>query len=306
MPLIPQRRKETVVTNVIELIAGYWTTAGDVYPSGPTEVSPFPFRERVEAAARAGYKGMGLLNEDVQATAEKIGHPEMKRILDANGIKHVQLEFIVDWFREGERRRKSDQYRRQILSAASALGAREVKIGPGLGEDVEHPRPDELMADVPRMAEAFAGLCRDAAEHGTAIVLEFLPFGNVSKLETARAIVEAAGEPNGSLLVDIWHMARGGNDYNDIAKLPARFIGAVELNDADEQVVGTLFNDSTHHRRLPGEGALNPPAFIKAVQAAGYRGPWGVELISRAHRKLPLDEMARRSFETTMAQFKSV
>jgi sugar phosphate isomerase/epimerase len=294
------------VANDIELIAGYWTIAGDVYPTGPTEISPFPFRERVEAAARAGYKGMGLLSEDVQATAEKIGFPEMKKILDANGIKHVELEFIVDWFRDGERRRKSDQYRHQVLSAASALGARDVKIGPGLGENVEFPRPDELNADVPQMAEAFAGLCRDAAKHGTGIVLEFLPFGNVSKLETACAIVEAAGEPNGGLMIDIWHMARGANDYNDIAKLPVRFIGGTELDDADEQIIGTLFNDSTHHRRLPGEGALNPPAFIKAVQAAGYQGPWGVEIISRAHRKLPLDEMAKRSFETTMAQFKSV
>ncbi len=43
----------------IELIAAYFTLAGDAYPFGPTQISPFPFRDRVEAAARAGWKGMG-------------------------------------------------------------------------------------------------------------------------------------------------------------------------------------------------------------------------------------------------------
>ena len=44
----------------IELLAGYWTIAGDCYAMGPSEVSPFPLRERVEAASAAGYTGLGL------------------------------------------------------------------------------------------------------------------------------------------------------------------------------------------------------------------------------------------------------
>ena len=44
----------------IELIAAYFTLAGDAYPFGPTQISPLPLsRDRVEAAARAGWKGTG-------------------------------------------------------------------------------------------------------------------------------------------------------------------------------------------------------------------------------------------------------
>lgn len=77
----------------IELTAAYYTLAGDVYPFGPTHVSPFPFRDRVEAAARAGWKGIGLILDDVDATAAKIGHAETTRILHANDMKYVELEF---------------------------------------------------------------------------------------------------------------------------------------------------------------------------------------------------------------------
>jgi enamine deaminase RidA (YjgF/YER057c/UK114 family) len=45
-----------------------------------------------------------------------------------------------------------------------------IKVGPGLGQDVNNPKPEELVPDIPRMQEAFAGLCRDAAKrHGYAV-----------------------------------------------------------------------------------------------------------------------------------------
>ena len=285
------------MTDDIELLAAYFTISGDIYPLGPTEISPFPFRDRVEAAARAGYRGIGLHHADTMHTADKIGLPEMRRILDGNGIKYVELEFLLDWFDEGERRQESDKMRREIFSVAAALGLRTVKAGPGFHE------PE---ANVPKMRDAFARLCREAAEHGTGMMLEIMPWSNVRTVETALGIVEGAGQPNGGILVDIWHFARGGIDYKEIAKIPLQYIRGVELDDADEQVVGSLWEDTIHHRRLCGEGDLDPPTFIKAVQAAGYRGYYGVEILSEKHRKLPLDEMARRSFDTTMEQFEKL
>jgi sugar phosphate isomerase/epimerase len=85
----------------IELIASYWTIAGDVYPQGSSEISPFPFEKRVEVAARVGYRGLGLLHADLMAVAHRLGLREMRRILDANGIHHVELEFLSNWYAGG-------------------------------------------------------------------------------------------------------------------------------------------------------------------------------------------------------------
>ena len=46
------------------------------------------------------------------------------------------------------------------------------------------------------------------------------------------------------------------------------------------------------------------PGFIEAMIRAGYRGPYGVEILSRELRRLPVAEAARRSFETARAQFR--
>ena len=42
-----------------------------------------------------------------------------------------------------------------------------------------------------------------------------------------------------------------------------------------------------------------PRTFIRTVQTAGYQGPWGVEILSESFRKLPLTEMAQKSFEAS-------
>jgi sugar phosphate isomerase/epimerase len=287
----------------IDLLAAHFTLGGDIHPFGPTDISPYPFRDRVEAAAKAGFTGFGLIHNDAMATEANIGIAEMRRIIEANGIKYLEMEFLLNWYADGAARRESDIARRDMLRMASALGIRDIKIAPGFASDLSHPTEAEMTPDIPLITEAFIGICQEAAEHGTSIVLEIMPFSNVRTIETARAIVEAADQPNGGLLVDIWHLARGGIPYADIAQIPSRFIGAIELNDADADVVGELWQDTIFRRKLCGEGALRPPAFIAAARAAGYQGPWGVEILSETLRKLPLHEIARRAFETTMAQF---
>jgi hypothetical protein len=52
------------MNNEVELMCLYWTTAG-VFP-GQGEISRFDFRDRVEAAARAGFKGIGIWHTDLE------------------------------------------------------------------------------------------------------------------------------------------------------------------------------------------------------------------------------------------------
>lgn len=287
-----------------ELLASYFTLAGDVYPFGPDEVSPYSFRERAEAAGRAGWTGMGLIHADVEATAARIGLAEMRRIADDNGIRHLELEFLPNWFRTGPERVCSDEMRRGMMACAEALGVRHIKVAPGLGVDIANPTDAELEPQIGAMTEAFYGVAEDARNVGSSVVLEIMPFSNVRTLEVGRAIVEGAGHPNGGLLIDIWHLSRANQPLEQIRDIPAQYIGAVELDDAQAEQRGTLWEDTILHRELPGEGDLDQQAFIEAVVAAGYAGPWGVEILSETFRKLPVEQMARRAFDAAAGQLR--
>src|SRR6266403_735670 len=179
-----------------------------------------------------------------------------------------------------------------LLRSSEALGAYHIKAAGDLTSDWP----------IERMTESFAKLCDEAAAGGSRISIEIVAFSNIASLEHALTIVEDAGRVNGGLMLDLWHMVRGGIDFRQIAVLPRNLIFGVELNDAAKSPVGTLFEDTVFHRQFCGEGAFDIPAFIAAVTATGYSGPYGVEVLSDKVRRMPLDAVAETAFRTT-AQF---
>lgn len=284
--------------NDIELCASYWTVAGNTFPGDGSEISPFPLRERAEVCSRVGWKGMGFVLADLQATIAQIGLQDVRSIFADNGIRHVELEFLVDWHLDDARKIASDTAFSEMLDLCSKLDARKIKVGAGLFEEGE--------PDMPVMRDAFAKLCERAAPLNVDVVVEFLPFASINTVDRAVAMTDIEGITNGGVLVDNWHIHRGGMTADDIRKIPPHLLKAVELDDAGAQMVDSFFNDSTHHRQLCGEGVIDIPSQIQAILDLGYKGYWGVELISAEHRKLPLEEAAKRAFETTMAQFENV
>ena len=278
-----------------DLVGLYWTTCGPVEIHAGREWSLFDLRERCEQAERAGFRGIGLWHADLEHVLETRTLAEVKELLDAHGLRHLELEFLWDWFVDpaDERRRASDAVRALLWEAAAELGAHHVKVGniPGT--------PCAL--DV--LTERYAELCADAAEHHDApIVYEFMPPDvNVHDLETALALVEGADAPNGGLAVDTWHLGKLRLTPDDVRRIPVRHIGWVELSDGRAEDMEDLVDETINHRELPGEGDFPVREYVAALRDAGYDGPWGVEVLSAQLRSLPIEQMFDRAYGTSRA-----
>jgi sugar phosphate isomerase/epimerase len=277
----------------VELLASYWTIAGGALPHTDREYSPFDFQDRVEAASKAGFKGIGIWHADLEHILEKRSLKEMKRILDNNGIKYLELEFLTDWFLEGEQKKQSDIRKKMLLTAAEALDARHIKVGDFLRQTTP----------MPRLIDSFAALCAEGAQHGTRILFELMPFAMIATLQGALEMVEGANAENGGIVFDLWHLAKLGISHDELASVPARYLMGVELNDGTFKTPWSLHEDTINHRRLCGEGEFDVKGFINCLHKAGYRGPWGIEVLSQELRQKTLHELTTRSFVTTMAQF---
>lgn len=278
----------------VDLLASYWTISGGALPHTDKEYSPFDFKDRVVAVARAGFEGFGLWHADIDHILERRTLKEMKHIFEDNGITHVELEFLTGWFLDGERKKQSDLRKQSLLTAAEALGARHVKVGDFLREK----------CPMPRLIEAFAALCADGAEHGTKISFELMPFSMLDTLKDSLTMVEGAGAKNGGISFDLWHIVKLGIPYEEVARVPPQYIVSVELNDGTFQAPWDLHEDTVNHRRFCGEGEFDIRGFIAQVQRAGYTGPWGIEVLSEDLRKMPLEQATTHAFNTTIAQFR--
>jgi sugar phosphate isomerase/epimerase len=281
---------------MVELLASYWTICGGAEPHTDHEWSPFGLPERAAAAARAGFTGLGIWHADLLQLRERHGLAEMRRILEDNGIRHLELEFLTDWFLPpGERRTASDTTRRLMLEAAAALGARHVKVGDFFDSPV----------GMPQLIDAFGELCREAAAHGTRIVFELMPFSVIDTLEDALSLVRGADQPNGGLCIDLWHVVKLGIPYERVAAIARPHVMSIEINDGYLRTPDgmTLHEETIGHRQFCGEGEFDVRGFVEQMTRAGHDGPWGIEVLNAAHRRLPLDEVVRRAYETTRAQF---
>jgi len=276
----------------VELIASYWTLSGGALPHSDREYSTFEFRERVEACARAGFRGMGFWHADLEHTLERRSLKEMRQILDDNGIRHVELEFLTDWFLDGERRRRSDERRRLLLEAAEALGARHIKVGDFFREQVP----------MDRLIEEFSRLCADAARHGTRILYEMMPFSMIDSLELARRLVEGAGARNGGIMFDLWHIVKLGIPYEAVWSFPPQYFLGLEINDGYRTTPPgmDLVEETTAHRKLCGDGEFDVRGFLAGLQ---YRGPAGIEVLSQELRSWPLEKTVETAWRTTLEQF---
>jgi sugar phosphate isomerase/epimerase len=280
-----------------DLLASYWTIAGDVNPgTGGREWSLFDFRDRAEAAARAGFKGLGLWHADVEHTLERYTLAEMKQILADNGLVHLELEFLqlAGWL-TGENVAAAEADKVRLLKWAEALGARHIKVGDFFNTPTTLEQSTEI----------FAAICADAANAGTDVLFEMMPFAMIADFDQSIRMCVEAGAGNGGVMVDTWHLTKMGVPPAKIATIPASCLRGIELNDGWNQTPAgmTLAEETVLARQFPGEGEWDMPALMAACRASDYRGPYGVEVINVENRSRSLEELVIKAYATTASMF---
>lgn len=261
------------------LICSSYTISG-VMPGGPA-AGRHSFRKRAEAASAAGYQGLCLhLRDYAEQRARGINDAEMRAILDGEGLVEVGLEFLTGWDDEDGRPAPLED---AAWQAAQGLGARILNVGCGMGSALPAPEAARLR---------FEALAGRAAREGVAVALEIVPWSAVPDLASARLLTR--GIPNAGLVIDSWHVFRGGIPLSDLAQVPGDEILGIQINDAKAEPDADLCAE-TCRRLCCGEGSFDLPGFIDALRRTGTRAPLSVEIISPELDALGAHAAARRS-----------
>jgi sugar phosphate isomerase/epimerase len=151
---------------------------------------------------------------------------------------------------------------------------------------------------------------REARANGVRIGLE--PFQRLGAEQWALAtsiaeaveLLDAAAEPALGLTFDIWHLWNSETLHEDLRE-HGDLIVAVHVNDWREPTRGWA------DRVLPGDGVAGVPAILASLDAAGWRGPYDLEVFSdngafgNAYPDslwdVPAPELARRGREAFLA-----
>jgi sugar phosphate isomerase/epimerase len=276
-----------------ELVATAWTSAGDTSPMRVPATSLVPIAERIAAIADAGFMGLGLIADDLLAIRNSIGFSAVGDLIAVAGLTHVEIELIERWWIPRGESGHSYDIRDLLFEAADVLAPAFIKIGSELGPCTTHPES---------LIEPLRELAGQAADRGTRVAIETMPFSIISTVPMGAEIVAAADHPAVGLLVDAWHMFRADTSLEELrASLTPEMIFGVELDDAAEAVVGTLFEDTVNNRLLCGQGSFDLNGLVKLLRDLEFDGPWGVEILSTSFRTLPVRDALQIAAKSALA-----
>jgi sugar phosphate isomerase/epimerase len=261
-----------------ELVASFFTLSGAGFGQPPRHA----FVERCEAAAAAGFAGIGLHTDDLARTrASGVDASGMRRVLDGAGLRLVEIEFLDGWAQDADELSFAAAVA-DVESVADALGGRHVSVG--------EFRPGVL--DLDAAAARLASFARRLDARGLLVAVEPFPWSALPDVSTALELLRRAGTANAGLMVDVWHFFNGGASLDVLDDLPGAGVAAVQLNDGP-RVHADFLRHARAARRLPGSGELDVVGLIRAVQAAGFTGPWCVEVNTPEFRELPVEAAAK-------------
>ncbi|GAB3744494.1 sugar phosphate isomerase/epimerase [Amycolatopsis oliviviridis] len=272
-------------------VATCWTTAGATVPGDVAATSPEDIRARVEAAAAAGFDGIGINVPDLAIARDSHGDAAIRALLDDHGIGYLELDALGGWASTGEERVVSDARRRILLDAAGKLGADLIKVIPPIGP----------VADVGPLVSEFATLAGQAADVGARIGIEPISVCKVATPAQALDLVRGAGHPAAGVILDNWQISRAGLGVDVVRGFPPEWIASVELSDGTAEPGADFFADCFEHRRLPGSGELDVAGFVDALRRSGYDKVWGVEVLDAEYRRLPVGRATELAYEALVA-----
>jgi sugar phosphate isomerase/epimerase len=270
------------------LVASHFTLSGAGFAEPPRN----SFIERCEAAAAAGFSGIGLHCNDLSRTiAAGVDVPEMRAVLRNNGLALVEIEFLAGWaFGSGQSGGISPSLA-DIEAVADALGGRQVSAGEFSGEI-----PLDTEQALESAAKALRANADRLGEKGLLVAVESFPWSALANTRITIDLLRRADAPNAGLLIDVWHFYNGGSDPDQLADLPTAGITGFQLNDGP--LVHENFQQHARaERQLPGEGELDVVRLIQAVRCAGFTGPYCVESNTPGFRNLPVAEAARQAVD---------
>jgi len=151
------------------------------------------FRDRVQAAASAGFSGIGLkIAEYERLSAQGISDAQLSDVLAEDDQRVVEYEAVRGWASTGA---AHEEY----LQSLDTIDRMVEAFGPPHHVQVIGP----YEGDLDDAAEGFANVCRWLDDRGSRAAIEYLPqMSNIPDAVSAWDIVRAAAADNGGLCVD--------------------------------------------------------------------------------------------------------
>jgi len=248
---------------------------------------------QIDMVANAGFDGVELWMRDIKAYLEKGGTSEqLKRKLEERGLILENIIGFSKWCSDDpEERKKAMEQLREEMMIIAQMGGKFIAAPVQGIESLDRNKYDDY-------AERYNAILNLGDETGVTPILELWGMGALNKVSDCAQIAIATGHPKATMLLDFYHVYRGGNDWDTVDLLNGNRLPVIHINDYPSSPSYELLKDSD--RVLPGEGVCPFNELIPKLYNAGFRGGFSVELFNKEYwETMDAKTILKNSYEKT-------
>jgi len=230
--------------------------------------------QEIDIAAQAGYKGIEPWENRIREHLERGGNlADIRKRIEDHGLIVEGIVTFFQWAVEDDSRRATgiEQMKRQ-MDWASQIGTDSVAA---TASGVTNVRIDDFRL----LGDRYRTILEIGDETGVYPTLEI--WGAVQTLNSlpdAVAIASWAGHPRASLLLDVYHMYRGGSPFKGLLMLNGRRLSTFHVNDYPAYPPRERLED--RHRVYCGDGIAPLVDIFRMLRDIGYTGGLSFEVFN--------------------------
>ncbi|SDE15938.1 2-keto-myo-inositol isomerase [Pricia antarctica] len=259
-----------------------------------------PVDQQIDKVATAGFDGIELWMSDVKAYLEKGGTTiALKKKLQAGNLILEDMIGFSPWCSDnlGERKKAVAQLREEMLLTAE-LGGKYIAAPILSLKTLDRTKFDAY-------TERYAAILDLAADTSVTPLLELWGMGALHNLGDCAKIAIDTGHPNAAILLDFYHIYRGGNAWETLDILNGSRLPVIHMNDYPATPSREKLTDAD--RVLPGEGICPFNEILPKLYASGFSGGLSVELFNKGYwASMDVDTLLKMSYESTFTIVKEI
>ncbi|MBI2434621.1 MAG: sugar phosphate isomerase/epimerase [Candidatus Hydrogenedentes bacterium] len=236
-------------------------------------IRPAPVRTKIQVTADAGWDGIELWMQDLEAHEKEGGSlKELAQEIKEKGLYVNNIIGLWGCMPPGE-----DEWNAQLVKTRNMMRMCHEVGSPSVAA---LPFPDREDFDLAWGAVKYKELMKiGREEYDLRVAFEFIGFlKGVHRLGQAAAVAIDADERDAGLIMDTFHLYRGGSGFSGIKHLDPRFMADFHWNDVP--ATPGQFELKDKDRIYPGDGILPLTQALKDLADVGYTGPLSLELFN--------------------------
>ena len=256
-----------------------------------------PLTEEIDIAAKVGFSAVEPWIGEIERHLKDGGSlADLRKRIADHGLAIPSAIGFANWIvDDDDRRAKGLEQMKHDMDWVAQIGGTRI-AAPPVGANGANDASPGLSV----IADRYRAVLNLGRQMGVTPELELWGSSKtLSKIGEAAYVVVQAADPSACMLLDVFHLYKGGSDIAGISLLRGNALGVIHMNDYPASPGRDQIGDA--QRVYPGDGIAPLADLFRILRDIGWRGHLSVELFNKDYWKQSPVKVAQIAFDKTRA-----